>query len=200
MKNVLKLTKDKEVTYSGKCNEKNYRYITHDIVKSNSVLYAVKKKKKKIPKMVHITVSSDNEIGKKGQIKKVKLSHAFNYIIPQKLGYRSTIDELVEKEKNENTLRYIDEIKTSFLWEYKRRLNGLNIPFEFNKDVKIVVTQEDILDYLLGRGLIRENDELYDKIKNKKIKLVDFGTYPIIYRFMNNINIDITVHIIKIND
>ncbi|SBS84880.1 hypothetical protein PMALA_010980 [Plasmodium malariae] len=150
--------------------------------------------------MVHITVSSDNEIGKKGQIKKVKLSHAFNYIIPQKLGYRSTIDELVEKEKNENTLRYIDEIKTSFLWEYKRRLNGLNIPFEFNKDVKIVVTQEDILDYLLGRGLIRENDELYDKIKNKKIKLVDFGTYPIIYRFMNNINIDITVHIIKIND
>ncbi|SCN12335.1 50S ribosomal protein L9, apicoplast, putative [Plasmodium malariae] len=175
-------------------------YITHDIVKSNSVLYAVKKKKKKIPKMVHITVSSDNEIGKKGQIKKVKLSHAFNYIIPQKLGYRSTIDELVEKEKNENTLRYIDEIKTSFLWEYKRRLNGLNIPFEFNKDVKIVVTQEDILDYVICRGLIRENDELYDKIKNKKIKLVDFGTYPIIYRFMNNINIDITVHIIKIND
>ncbi|SBT79373.1 50S ribosomal protein L9, apicoplast, putative [Plasmodium malariae] len=152
-------------------------YITHDIVKSNSVLYAVKKKKKKIPKMVHITVSSDNEIGKKGQIKKVKLSHAFNYIIPQKLGYRSTIDELVEKEKNENTLRYIDEIKTSFLWEYKRRLNGLNIPFEFNKDVKIVVTQEDILDYVIY-----------------------FGTYPIIYRFMNNINIDITVHIIKIND
>ncbi|SBS83160.1 hypothetical protein POVCU2_0019270 [Plasmodium ovale curtisi] len=228
-------------------------YVTHSVVKPNSALYAIKKKKKKIPKLINITVSSDNEIGTKGllrktkdnrlafcrafgrspkqwscaydhpraymsirvikcpctrtcdppnfilsgEIKKVKLSHAFNYIIPQKLGYRSTIDELVEKEKNENTLRYIDEIKASFIWAYKKKLNDFIIPFQFGKDEKFCVTQDNIVDYLLCRGLIRENDDVYDKMKSKKIKLSDFGTYPIKYTFLNNININVTVKIFK---
>ncbi|SBT76870.1 50S ribosomal protein L9, apicoplast, putative [Plasmodium ovale] len=172
-------------------------YVTHSVVKPNSALYAVKKKKKKIPKLINITVSSDNEIGTKGEIKKVKLSHAFNYIIPQKLGYRSTIEELVEKEKNENTLRYIDEIKASFIWAYMKKLNDFIIPFQFGKDEKFCVTQDNIVDYLLCRGLIRENDDVYDKMKSKKIKLSDFGTYPIKYTFLNNININVTVKIFK---
>ncbi|CRG99829.1 50S ribosomal protein L9, apicoplast, putative [Plasmodium relictum] len=172
-------------------------YLINNVKKSNCVLYATKKKNKKKEKLVHITVSSDNDIGKKGEIKKVKLSHAFNYIIPQKLGYRSTPDELIEKEIKENTLRYIDEIKTSFMWNYKKKLNNSIIVFYFDKDEKFVVTQEDVLDYFLTRGLIRENDDMYEKIKNKKIKISDFGSYPIKYSFIKNINIDITIHIIK---
>ncbi|ETB59157.1 hypothetical protein, variant 2 [Plasmodium yoelii 17X] len=124
-------------------------YVTYNIVKSNSTLYAVKKKKKKSSKYIDITVSSDNEIGTKGEIKKVKLSHAFNYIIPQKLGYRSTINELVDKEKNENTLRYIDEITKSFIWDYKKKLNDLIVPFEFEKNQNILVTQDNLLDYVI---------------------------------------------------
>lgn len=69
-----------------------------------------------------------------GEVKQVKLSHAFNYIIPQRLGYRSTTDELVEKEKEDNTLKYIDDIRTSFIWAYKKKLNDLNILFHFKKD------------------------------------------------------------------
>ncbi|SCL98263.1 50S ribosomal protein L9, apicoplast, putative [Plasmodium chabaudi chabaudi] len=172
-------------------------YVTYNIVKSNSTLYAVKKKKKKTSKYIDITVSSDNEIGTKGEIKRVKLSHAFNYIIPQKLGYRSTINELVDKEKNENTLRYIDEITKSFIWDYKRKLNDLIIPFEFKKNQNILITQDNLLDYLLRRGIIRENDDMYQKIKSKKIKFSDFGTYPIKYTFLDNISINITVQIIE---
>ncbi|VTZ67216.1 50S ribosomal protein L9, apicoplast, putative [Plasmodium chabaudi chabaudi] len=172
-------------------------YVTYNIVKSNSTLYAVKKKKKKASKYIDITVSSDNEIGTKGEIKRVKLSHAFNYIIPQKLGYRSTINELVDKEKNENTLRYIDEITKSFIWDYKRKLNDLIIPFEFKKNQNILITQDNLLDYLLRRGIIRENDDMYQKIKSKKIKFSDFGTYPIKYTFLDNISINITVQIIE---
>ncbi|VWU48203.1 50S ribosomal protein L9, apicoplast, putative [Hepatocystis sp. ex Piliocolobus tephrosceles] len=174
-------------------------YVTHNIGKSSYTLYAIKKKKhkKKIPKLIDITVNSDNEIGTKGQIKKVKLSHAFNYIIPQKLGYRSTIDELIEKEKNENTHRYIDEIKSSFIWEYKKKLNDIIIPFYFNKNEKFVLTEENVLYYLLCRGLIRENDEVYNKIKNKKIKIIDFGTYPIKYTFFNNVSINVALNILK---
>ncbi|CAD2086141.1 50S ribosomal protein L9, apicoplast, putative [Plasmodium vinckei lentum] len=172
-------------------------YVTYNIVKSNSTLYAVKKKKKKSSKYIDITVSSDNEIGAKGEIKKVKLSHAFNYIIPQKLGYRSTINELVNKEKNENTLRYIDEITKSFIWDYKKKLNDLIIPFEFRKNQNILITQDNLLDYLLRRGIIRENDDMYQKIKSKKIKFSDFGTYPIKYTFLDNISINITVQIIE---
>ncbi|SCL98937.1 50S ribosomal protein L9, apicoplast, putative [Plasmodium chabaudi chabaudi] len=172
-------------------------YVTYNIVKSNSTLYAVKKKKKKTSKYIDITVSSDNEIGTKGEIKRVKLSHAFNYIIPQKLGYRSTINELVDKEKNENTLRYIDEITKSFIWDYKRKLNDLIIPFEFKKNQNILITQDNLLDYLLRRGIIRENDDMYQKIKSKKIKFSDFGTYPIKYTFLDNISINITIQIIE---
>ncbi|CAD2097500.1 hypothetical protein YYG_03933 [Plasmodium vinckei petteri] len=172
-------------------------YVTYNIVKPNSTLYAVKKKKKKSSKYIDITVSSDNEIGTKGEIKKVKLSHAFNYIIPQKLGYRSTINELVDKEKNENTLRYIDEITKSFIWDYKKKLNDLIIPFEFRKNQNILITQDNLLDYLLRRGIIRENDDMYQKIKSKKIKFSDFGTYPIKYTFLDNISINITVQIIE---
>ncbi|SCM06312.1 50S ribosomal protein L9, apicoplast, putative [Plasmodium chabaudi adami] len=172
-------------------------YVTYNIVKSNSTLYAVKKKKKKSSKYIDITVSSDNEIGTKGEIKRVKLSHAFNYIIPQKLGYRSTINELVDKEKNENTLRYIDEITKSFIWDYKRKLNDLIIPFEFKKNQNILITQDNLLDYLLRRGIIRENDDMYQKIKSKKIKFSDFGTYPIKYTFLDNITINITIQIIE---
>ncbi|SCM01449.1 50S ribosomal protein L9, apicoplast, putative [Plasmodium chabaudi adami] len=172
-------------------------YVTYNIVKSNSTLYAVKKKKKKSSKYIDITVSSDNEIGTKGEIKRVKLSHAFNYIIPQKLGYRSTINELVDKEKNENTLRYIDEITKSFIWDYKRKLNDLIIPFEFKKNQNILITQDNLLDYLLRRGIIRENDDMHQKIKSKKIKFSDFGTYPIKYTFLDNISINITIQIIE---
>ncbi|KEG01074.1 hypothetical protein YYE_04109 [Plasmodium vinckei vinckei] len=132
-----------------------------------------------------------------GEIKRVKLSHAFNYIIPQKLGYRSTINELVDKEKNENTLRYIDEITKSFIWDYKKKLNDLIIPFEFRKNQNILITQDNLLDYLLRRGIIRENDDMYQKIKSKKIKFSDFGTYPIKYTFLDNISINITVQIIE---
>ncbi|GAW80721.1 hypothetical protein, conserved [Plasmodium gonderi] len=171
-------------------------YLTNNVVKSNFVLFAVRKKKK-TPRMIHITVSADNEIGTKGEIKKVKLSHAFNYIIPQKLGYRSTIDELVEKEKNENTLKYIDEIRTSFLLSFKNRIDGINIPFHFTEGENFLITQDDILHYLLTRGLIRENDDMYNKIKNKNIKLSAFGSYLMKYTFMNNININLTVHVIK---
>ncbi|CXI01482.1 50S ribosomal protein L9, apicoplast, putative [Plasmodium berghei] len=172
-------------------------YVTHNIVKSNSTLYAVKKKKKKSSKYIDITVSSDNEIGTKGEIKKVKLSHAFNYIIPQKLGYRSTINELVDKEKNENTLRYIDDITKSFIWDYKKKLNDLIVPFEFKKNENILVTQDNLLDYLLRRGIIRENDDVYQKIKSKKIKFSNFGAYPLKYAFLDNISINITVQIIE---
>ncbi|CDU16484.1 hypothetical protein YYC_03414 [Plasmodium yoelii 17X] len=172
-------------------------YVTYNIVKSNSTLYAVKKKKKKSSKYIDITVSSDNEIGTKGEIKKVKLSHAFNYIIPQKLGYRSTINELVDKEKNENTLRYIDEITKSFIWDYKKKLNDLIVPFEFEKNQNILVTQDNLLDYLLRRGIIRENDDMYQKIKSKKIKFSNFGVYPLKYTFLDNISINITVQIIE---
>ncbi|CRG95326.1 50S ribosomal protein L9, apicoplast, putative [Plasmodium gallinaceum] len=171
-------------------------YLINNVKKTNCLLYATKKNKKKA-KLVHITVSSDNEIGRKGEIKKVKLSHAFNYIIPQRLGYRSTPDELAEKEIKENTLGYIDEIKTSFIRNYKKKLNNTIILFYFNKDEKFVVTQDNVLDYLLARGLIRENDDVYEKIKNKKIKITDFGSYTIKYSFINNINIDVAIHIIK---
>ncbi|SOV75865.1 50S ribosomal protein L9, apicoplast, putative [Plasmodium reichenowi] len=172
-------------------------FITPQIKRPNCVLYAVKRKKKKNPKLIHITVSSDNEIGKKGEVKQVKLSHAFNYIIPQRLGYRSTTDELVEKEKEDNTLKYIDDIRTSFIWTYKKKLNDLNILFHFKKDQKFAVTQDDLINYLLTRGLIRENDDVYEKIESKKIKLTDFGTYPIKYTFINNISINMSIHIIK---
>ncbi|KJP89698.1 hypothetical protein AK88_00658 [Plasmodium fragile] len=174
-------------------------YLSNRVVKANYNLYAVRKKnKKKIPKMIHITVSADNEIGTKGDIKKVKLSHAFNYIIPQKLGYRSTIDELVEKEKTENTLKYIDEIKRSFLWTYKKKLDGFNVPFQFAEGKKILVTQDHILHYLLTRGLIRENDDVYDKIKSKKVNIDDVGSYPMKYTFMNNLHIELTVHVMRV--
>ncbi|SPJ08527.1 50S ribosomal protein L9, apicoplast, putative [Plasmodium sp. DRC-Itaito] len=172
-------------------------FITPQIKSSSCVLYAIRKKKKKNPKLIHITLSSDNEIGKKGEVKQVKLSHAFNYIIPQRLGYRSTTDELVEKEKKDNTLKYIDDIRTSFIWTYKKKLNDLNILFHFKKDQKVAVTQDDLINYLLTRGLIRENDDVYEKIESKKIKLTDFGTYPIKYTFINNISINISIHIIK---
>ncbi|CAD2097738.1 50S ribosomal protein L9, apicoplast, putative [Plasmodium vinckei] len=152
-------------------------YATYNIVKPNSTLYAVKKKKKKSSKYIDITVSSDNEIGTKG--------------------YRSTINELVDKEKNENTLRYIDEITKSFIWDYKKKLNDLIIPFEFRKNQNILITQDNLLDYLLRRGIIRENDDMYQKIKSKKIKFSDFGAYPIKYTFLDNISINITVQIIE---
>ncbi|EWC90799.1 hypothetical protein PFNF54_00444 [Plasmodium falciparum NF54] len=72
-------------------------------------------------------------------------------------------------------------------------LNDLDI----EKDQKFAVTQDDLINYLLTRGLIRENDDVYEKIESKKIKLTDFGTYPIKYTFINNISINMSIHIIK---
>lgn len=172
-------------------------YIVHQLQKSKSLLYAVKPKKKKQTKLVDITVSSDNEIGKKGEIKRVKLSHAFNYIIPQKLGHRSTIKELVDNEKKENLGKYINEVQSSFIYDLKSTLDNLIIPFYFKKEEKFVVTQEDIANYLLTKGFIRDRDDVCEKITNRKIKLSKFGNYPIKYTFLNNITIDIVVHIIE---
>lgn len=173
-------------------------YIAHQLQKSKSILYAVKpKKKKKQTKLVDITVSSDNEIGKKGEIKRVKLSHAFNYIIPQKLGYRSTMKELVDNEKKEKFGKYINEVQSSFIYDLKNTLDNLIIPFYFKKEEKFVITQEDIANYLLTKGFIRDRDDVCEKIKSRKTKFSKFGNYPIKYTFLNNITIDIVVHIIE---